>query len=200
VTSSSSDKVEVSVQNTPKPSRRDRGLTTLIEGFFAAAWFGWGHAAPSGLETWFTIGSIAALLLATTGAVVAFRSSGSTAALRDRDAARRYGITVGVEFTLAGIGAGVLAGAGYPRFIPVLVCAIVGLHFFPLFPVLGDRMLRPLGALMCVVAVTALVTALTTGIAASTVTGVGAGSVLLVFSSLALALAVTRQPRTSATT
>ena len=186
--------------NTPTPSRRDRGLTTLIEGFFASAWFGWGHAAPSGLETWLTVGGIAALLLATAGAVVAFRGAGSTAALRDRDSARRYGMTVGVEFTLAGIGAGILGGTGHPKFIPVLVCAIVGLHFFPLAPVLGDRMLRPLGVLICVVAVAALVTALTTDTAASTVTGFGAGSLLFIFGLIALVLGVTEQPQTSATT
>jgi hypothetical protein len=29
----------------PAPTRRDRGITALVEGFFAAAWFGWGHAA-----------------------------------------------------------------------------------------------------------------------------------------------------------
>jgi hypothetical protein len=39
---------------------------------------------------------------------------------------------------------------------------------------------------MCVVAVTAVVVALTTDIAASTVTGVGAGGLLLVFGAFAL--------------
>lgn len=31
-------------------SRRDRGMTALVLGFFAAAWFGWGSgAAPDGV-------------------------------------------------------------------------------------------------------------------------------------------------------
>jgi hypothetical protein len=33
------------------PSRRDRGMTALIEGFFGFMWFGWGRAnASSGLS------------------------------------------------------------------------------------------------------------------------------------------------------
>jgi hypothetical protein len=190
----------VLVASNPGLSRRDRGITALIEGFFAAAWFGWGHAAaPSGLEIWLNIGGALALLVAVTGAVIGFRSPASTAALHDRRAARRYGIVVGVEFGLVGVGAGVLGGLGHAELIPVWVCAVVAVHFFPLAPILRDRQLVSLGALMCVVAVTAVVVALTTDIAASTVTGVGAGGLLLVFGALALTGAVTQQPYGPAT-
>jgi hypothetical protein len=98
---------------------------------------------------------------------------------------------VGIEFGLAGLGAAVLGATGHPRFIPVWVCAVVGVHFFPLAPILRDPSLVPLGALISAVAVAALAVALTTGVAASTVTGIGAGVVLLVFGIVALAGAVT---------
>jgi hypothetical protein len=46
-------------------STRDRGLTALFEGFFAAAWFGWAQAtAPARLGGWLTAGSIGSLLVA----------------------------------------------------------------------------------------------------------------------------------------
>jgi hypothetical protein len=66
---------------------------------------------------------------------------------------------------------------------------VVGLHFFPLAPVLRDPGLRPLGAAMTAVAAAGLVTALASAVAASTVVGIGAGALLLGYASLALARA-----------
>jgi hypothetical protein len=51
-----------------------------------------------------------------------------------------------------------------------------------------DRLLVPLGALMCVVAVAGLVAGLATNVAPSSVVGVGAGSLLLVSGATALGL------------
>ena len=149
-------------------SRRDRGLTALIEGFFGFVWFGWGQANA-------------------TGGVQAFRSPASTGVLHDRRARRRYGIAVGVEFSLAGVGAAVLAVAGQGDFIPVWVCAVVGVHFFPLASLLEDRLLVALGWSVTTVALTALVAGLATDVAPSTVTGIGAGTLLTVFGLAALA-------------
>jgi hypothetical protein len=39
---------------------------------------------------------------------------------------------VGLEFGLLGVGAAVLGAAGQARWIPVWICAGVGVHFFPL--------------------------------------------------------------------
>ncbi|GIH18881.1 hypothetical protein Raf01_70530 [Rugosimonospora africana] len=176
-------------------TRRDLGVTALVEGFFAAAWFGWGQQAQvAGLEVWLDIGSVVALLVAVGGAVIGLRSPASTAVLHDRSAGRRYGITVGIEFGVAGVGAWVLGAAGQAEFIPVWVCAIVGLHFFALAPILRDRTLVPLGVLTCAVAVAALVVGLATGLDASTVTGVGTGCCLLAFGGYALARAVSSRP------
>jgi hypothetical protein len=52
-------------------SRRDLGVTALIEGFFASAWFGWGQAEPSRLGAVLGVGSVPALLVAVAGAVAA---------------------------------------------------------------------------------------------------------------------------------
>ncbi|MEU8261497.1 hypothetical protein AB0C02_12865 [Micromonospora sp. NPDC048999] len=178
-----------------RQSRRDGGITALVEGFFGAAWFGWGHVAPPAwLDPWLTAGSVVALLVAIAGAVVGFSSPASTAALNNRASGRRYGIIVGVEFGLAGAGAALLGVFGQPDYIPVWICAVVGVHFLPLAPVLRDRNLIPLGILVTATAVAALVVGLTTSAAPSTITGVGAGLSLSSFGVLALVGAL-RQPR-----
>ncbi|HEY2672780.1 MAG TPA: hypothetical protein VGJ07_20730 [Rugosimonospora sp.] len=178
----------------PVQSRRDAGITALILGFFASAWFGWGHgAAIPWLEVWLEVGAVVALLVAVAGAVIGLRSPASTAVLRDPRAARRYGITVGVEFGVAGAGAGVLGDVGQVEFIPVWVCAIVGLHFFALAPILRDRSLVVLGVLTCLVAVAALIVGLATALDASVVTGPGTGCLLLLFAGYALAGATVRR-------
>lgn len=171
-------------------SRRDLGITALIEGFFASAWFGWGQAEPSPLGTWLSVGSIVAVLVAIAGAVIGFRSSAAAAVLHDPRLRRRYTITVVVEFGLAALGAGLLGVLGAADFIPVWVCAVVAVHFFPLVTVLRDRLLIPLGCMMCAVAVLGLLAGSLTGVAPSLVTGAGAGSCLLLFAVLALGMAV----------
>jgi hypothetical protein len=169
-------------------SRRDWGMTALIEAFFAFVWFGWGQAdASAGLRVGLAVGGVTAVLVALAGGVQAFRSPASTGVLHDRQARRRYGVAVGVEFSLAGVGAAVLAVAGQGEFIPVWVCAVVGVHFFPLALLLGDRLLVALGASVTTVAAVALVAGLATGVAPSTVTGIGAGMLLTVFALAALA-------------
>ena len=114
-------------------SRRDRGMTALIEGFFGFVWFGWGQAnASAGLRPWLAAGGVAAALVALAGGVEALRNSASTG-------------------------------------------------------VLHDRLLVALGASVTAVALVAVVAGLATGVAPSTVTGVGAGTLLTGFALAALA-------------
>jgi len=188
-------RLELAIVEKVRQSRRDGGVTALVEGFFGAAWFGWGQAAPPDwLGPWLTAGSIVALLVAVAGAVVGFTSPASTAAINSREAGRRYGIIVGVEFGLAGLGAALLGILGQADYIPVWVCAVVGVHFVPLAGVLRDRNLIPLSVLVTATAVVALIAGLLTDTAPSTVTGVGAGLSLTLFGVLALVGAL-RQPR-----
>jgi len=67
---------------------------------------------------------------------------------------------------------------------------VVGVHFFPLAPVLDDPGLRPLGAAMIAVSVAALVVTLTKGVPPSTITGISAGLLLLGYAVMALVRAV----------
>ena len=128
------------------------------------------------------------------GAIRAFHRPSGEGALHDRAAGRRYGILVGIEFALIGLGAGVLGATGHDAYIPVWTCAVVGLHFFPLARVLGDPPLRWLGAAVTAVAVAALLAGAFTGVPPVSVTGVGAGVALLAYATLALA-GPRRQPR-----
>ncbi|RLK11973.1 hypothetical protein DER29_5243 [Micromonospora sp. M71_S20] len=164
-------------------SRREAGLAALYLGVFATIWFSV-PAAEQPLRALLVVASGAALVAAVIGAVVVARSRGAVA--HDRAADRRYLLIVLAEFAAAGLGAVVLALVGWSEFIPVLVCAVVGLHFFPLVPVLRDPLLRPLGAAMCVVALAGLVTALATAVSAGLVVGTGAGLLLLGYAVLAL--------------
>ncbi|MEU8818403.1 hypothetical protein [Actinoplanes sp. NPDC048796] len=56
---------------------------------------------------------------------------------------------------------------------------MVGLHFFPLAPVLGSPRLRVLGAVVCAVALVALIAGLAGSVAPGLVAGVGTGLALL---------------------
>ncbi|MBQ1014845.1 hypothetical protein KBX53_28715, partial [Micromonospora sp. M51] len=68
----------------------------------------------------------------------------------------------------------------------VLVCLVVGLHFFPLAPLLRDPLLRPLGGALCLVAAAGLGIALASAVSAGLVVGVGAGVLLLGYAVQAL--------------
>lgn len=168
-------------------SRRDLGITALVLGFFAAAWFGWGGGgAPDGWQPFLTAGSVVGLAVAVAGAVVGFTSRTASTLSRDRAASRRYGIIVGIEFGAIALGGVVLGLAGAAEYVAAWVCLVVGVHFFPLAPVLRDPLLVPLGALVCAVAVVATVVGLTTSVAASFVAGLGAGVLLAVYAAVAL--------------
>jgi hypothetical protein len=176
-------------------TQRDTGSMALFLGFFGAAWFGWGQAAASdAVRPWLAAGSVLAALVAAAGIAVRVRSRSQPTRMSYRAAGRRYGIIVGIEFGVAGLGAAVLGIAGAPEYIPALVCAVVGIHFVPLAPVLADRLLAPLGAATCVVAVLAIVLRLASGVAPSTVTGLGAGALLTGYALGMLIRALARWP------
>ena len=168
-------------------------MTVVIFGFFAFIWFGWGQSnAPAGLVIPLVIGTALGAVLAVTGIVLTRRASGRLSATSDPDVGRRYGIIVGLEFGVLAAGAAALGVSGYGRWIPVWICAGVGVHFFPLAGTLANPTLRPLGVLLVLVAVAALAAGLATAVAPSTVTGLGAGLCLLLFGA-ATALAKTKK-------
>jgi len=105
------------------------------------------------------------VLLTATGVVVTKRSEGALPAMSDPVVRRRYGIIVGLEFGLLGAGAAVLGATGHYRWIAVLICFGVGVHFFPLASTLQNPTLRPLGILLVAVAAAALGVGLTSAVA-----------------------------------
>ena len=159
----------------------------VVTAFFGAGWFGWGQAAASGsLRPWLGAGSGIAVLVAAAGIVTTARHRSTRAALSDRAAFRRYGIIMGIEFGAAALGAAVLAVLSQSAYIPVWVCAVVGVHFIPLAQVLRDRSLVPLAAATCAVAACASFLRSTAGGAPSTTTGLGEGCLLTAFAAVTL--------------
>ncbi len=167
-------------------TRRQAGLTALYLGIFATIWFSV-PKVESPLGTLLVVGSVAALLTAVIGAVVAARARTVDNAPRDRAADRKYLLIVGGEGVAAGLGALLLALAGWSTLVPVLVGTVVGAHFVPLAPVLRDPMLRPLGAAVCLVALAALIVEFSSSVSAGQVVGPGTGLLLLGYAVMALA-------------
>jgi hypothetical protein len=157
----------------------------LFLGFFAAAWFGWAQAGGR-FGPWLIGGSVLSWLVAIAGLVIGLRSPAAGTAMLRPGANRRYGIIIGAEFASAAVGAAVLGVTGLAEYIPMWVCAVVGVHFFPLAPVLADPGLYYLGAATVLVAGASLIAGLLSSVDAATVTGIGAGVLLLSYSVVAL--------------
>jgi hypothetical protein len=156
----------------PTTNALTRGITAAIEGIFAALWFSWGQAgAPSWLRTASAIGTVAGLVVAAAGIVLAARSRGQPTAMRDPAVRQRYNAVVGAEFGLLGIGAVILGATGLTEWIAVWVCAGVGLHFLVLAGVFRGLLLIPLGSVVTAIAGSALIVGLTTSTRPSTVAG-----------------------------
>lgn len=92
----------------------------------------------------------------------------------------RFGIIVGIEFGAAALGAGLLALTGRSAYMAPWICLVVGVHFWPMAPLLEDPSLYLLGAVLVVIALGALVIARRNSLPLSAVVGAGAGSALLV--------------------
>jgi hypothetical protein len=171
---------------------RDSAMTALILGFFASCWFGWAQERPP--ASWrapLIAGAVLSLAAAAVGAWYAWRSWSGGTALDEPGALRRYGVVVGVEFAVAAAGAAALALWGRPEYTAPWVCLVVGVHFWPLAPVLQKPALIGLGALLVAVAVAGGLAGWRTGLAPSAVTGAGAGLALLGFATWGAVAAAT---------
>ena len=175
----------------PARSRRQSGLTGIYLGLFATVWFSV-PAAGGTLRVLLVVASIAALLTVVAGIAVLARAGRPAPGGRDRATDRRYLLVVAAEFAAAGLGALLLSGTGRSSYIPVLVAFVVGVHFFPLVEVLRDPRLKLLGAVVCAVALAALITGLATSVAPGLVAGTGTGLALLGYAILALAVTPAR--------
>lgn len=91
---------------------RDAAATAAIFGFFACSWFGWAQEKPP--ATWRNVliaGATLSLLIAIAGGVLTWQHWSDGTAFNPQTG-RTFGLIVGIEFALAGIGAGVLAVLG----------------------------------------------------------------------------------------
>lgn len=164
----------------PDTPRRTLANAAVIEGFFAFMWFGWGQEGPPpGVSIVLVVGAILALLTVAGGIHAARRAREEPSPLSGPAAGRRYGVIVGVEFGISGIGAAVLAASGHVGFIAAWVCLVVGLHFVPLSRVFPGVGLMGLAALISLVGIAAFAIGVSTALPPSTITGLGAGGCLL---------------------
>jgi hypothetical protein len=156
---------------------RDAAMTAAIFGFFSTVWFGWAQETRTRRSL---IGCVvvAALVVAGGLAVAIPHWSGSTA-FADPDTSRTYGIVVGVEFGLAGLGAGLLAALKRAEWIPVWVSFVVGVHLFSIAALLDYPLIHVVGVLVTLVSLAAVPIARARSLPISLVVGVGSGVSLL---------------------
>ena len=112
---------------TPEHLRDAAGLAAVF-GFFAMAWFGWAQEKPPSSWLWpLRIGSILAGLTAIGGGLLLWRHWSDGTVFGD-STGRAFGILVGIEFALAGLGAGLLAWRKHAELIPAWIAFVGRAH------------------------------------------------------------------------
>jgi hypothetical protein len=91
-------------------------------------------------------------VLSLLGAVITWLNWSGGSALSEPGAMRQYGIIAGVEFGIAAVGAAAIAVWGRREYLVPWICLVVGVHFWPMAPVLENPSLIVLGALLTAVA------------------------------------------------
>ena len=158
---------------------RDAAATAAIFGFFAASWFGWAQEQPpTAWRTWLIAGAILSLLMAVVGGWLTWQHWSDATAFNPQTG-RTFGVIVGIEFTLAALGAGLLTVLGKPQFIAPWVALVVGVHFFPLARLLSYRLFTVVAVLVSLSALLAIPLARSQSLTISAVTGLATGLILL---------------------
>jgi hypothetical protein len=158
---------------------RDAAATATVFGFFASSWFGWAQEQPPATwRKWLIAGSILSLLVAIAGGVLTWQYWADGTAFNPQTG-RTFGLIVGIEFTIAGIGAGVLARLGKAELIAPWIALVVGVHFWPLGPLLHYPLLYAVAVLVSLAALVAVPLARAQSITVSAVTGLATGIMLL---------------------
>ena len=171
---------------------RDYAMTALIFGFFASSWFGWAQEKPP--PAWvrpLIVGSVLSVAVAIAGGITAVLTWSDGSALSEPGAMKRYGTIVGIEFGIAAFGVLALAIREETHLFPTWICLVVGVHFWPLAPVLQSPALRVLAVVLTLVAAGAWWVSRRWKLPLSAATGVSAGVSLLAAGALALLGAAT---------
>jgi len=168
---------------------RDLAFTAAIFGVAGVAWFGWGQEDPP--PRWrllLGVGSVLGLLMVVVGGFLAWQHWGPESVFADQSVRRTFGIVCGIEFGSAGLGGAILGLTRRARWIAPWIAFVVGVHFVPLAFIFNDAGLLVLAALVVLAAVVAVVWHRRTGITPSAVTGLVAGSSLVLFAGRAAGL------------
>lgn len=167
---------------------RDTAATVAVLAFFASTWFGWAQESPP--KAWrlpLALASVVSVLLAVLGGVLTWQRWVRGSVFDQLGTARAFGIVVGVEFVIAGVGAIVLIRCRRRQFTAVWIALVVGVHFVPLASLLDYPLLYAAAAGVVAVAVAAVPVARSRKLPLSLVTGTGTGSVLLAVALVSLA-------------
>ena len=105
---------------------------------------------------------------------------------------RNFGIVVGIEFGVAGLGAVILALRKHKEFIAPWVAFVVGVHLFPVAVVLQYPLIHVVGALVTIGSLLAVPLARSRSWAISFSTGLLTGPALLAGAGYSLVSALTQ--------
>ncbi|MGH3631877.1 MAG: hypothetical protein ACRDRL_31110 [Sciscionella sp.] len=140
---------------------RGRAAAVFVLSYFTLAWVGWGLSnAARMVATPVLIVTVLLCVAAVIGGVRMFRAGGAlTVEPRQPGMNGRFGLVVVAEFVGLGIAAAVLGATGHSLWLPAVVCAGVGIHFFPLARLFHLRMYYVTGWLLVLIAVATMVIA-----------------------------------------
>lgn len=171
---------------------RDYAMTAALLGTFAFAWFGWAQQDPPKAKKWpilLGIGSGISFLIATAGAILAWRNWGGPSVLAG-DAFAGYMWIFVIEFIAIALAVVALLIARRARYLPTVVAFIVGVHFYPLAPVFQDAWLYVLATIVTIASLYPLFFAKKLGISLVTLTCVSVAIPLFIFAVRGLLMAV----------
>ncbi len=169
---------------------RDAAATAAVFGFFSSCWFSWAQERPPRQwRTPLTVAAVVALLTAAGGAWLTWRhwSDGTTF---DPGTGMAFGVIVAVEVGVAGLGSWLLVSRRRADLVPAWIALVVGVHFYPLAPLLHYPLRYAVATVVTLVALSSPYVARSRGYAVSAATGAATGAVLLVAASFSLVSAV----------
>lgn len=166
---------------------RDYSMMVAFFGFFSMAWYGWAQEdPPKNWKKYLFVGTGLAAILFLTGIYFSVQNWQEATTLSNTTSLNYYYIFLVLEFGIAGIGAFVMYRKNLETYIAPWVCFIVGVHFFGLRYVFDDFVLHILGILLAIISGLTLILAKKFKIRHSAITGVCAGTTLILFALLNL--------------
>lgn len=167
---------------------RGEAIGAAVLAFAGIAWFGWAQDdPPTSWVPFLVAGSVICALLLIALVVVLVRGRTTTGSpMADPRVRRGYWMTVGIEVVLIVAGNLILAAVGHSEYDAAWTLFVVGIHFVPLARIFHSRGLEVTGMITAVVAVAAVVVALTSDLAPTASAGAGGGVVFIGYAAWVL--------------